>query len=84
MGDTYVKSDYNKKIMYIDANNLYGHSMSQTLPHNEIKFDGNVKLEDIINTTDDTDNGYFVKVDLTYPDNTKKSEHFPFAPEKKP
>ena len=28
MGDRYVKSDENKKILYIDANNLYGHSMS--------------------------------------------------------
>ena len=29
MGDRYVKSDENKKLLYIDANNLYGHSMSQ-------------------------------------------------------
>ena len=28
MGDRYIKSDDNKKILYIDANNLYGHSMS--------------------------------------------------------
>ena len=26
MGDRYVKSDENKNILYIDANNLYGHS----------------------------------------------------------
>ena len=31
MGDRYVKSDDNKKILYIDANNLYVHSMSQQL-----------------------------------------------------
>ena len=24
MGDRYVKSDENKKILYVDANNLYG------------------------------------------------------------
>ena len=30
MGDRYVKSDENKKILYGDANNLYGHSMSQS------------------------------------------------------
>ena len=29
MGDRYVKSDENKKILYADANNLYVHSMSQ-------------------------------------------------------
>ena len=37
MGVRYVKSDENKKILYIDANNLYGHSMSQMLPYDEIE-----------------------------------------------
>ena len=32
MGDRYIKSDVNKKILYIDANNLFGHSMSEPLP----------------------------------------------------
>ena len=27
MGDRYVKSDEDKKILYIDANNLYGYAM---------------------------------------------------------
>ena len=36
MGDRYVKSDDNKKILDIDATNLYGHSMSQLLPYDEI------------------------------------------------
>ena len=43
MGDRYIKSDDNKKILYIDATNLYGNSMSQPLPFDEIKFDKNVK-----------------------------------------
>ena len=82
MGDRYVKSDENKKILYIDSNNLYGHSMSQPLPYDEIKFDRNVKLEDVLNTPDDTDTGCFVEVDLKYPDNIKeKTKHIPFAPE---
>ena len=80
MGDRYVRSDENKKILYVDANNLYGHSMSQYLPYDEIKFDNTVKLEDIINTPDDNDIGYFVEVDLKYPDNIKqKTKNFPFA-----
>ena len=84
MGDRYVKSDDNKRILYIDANNLYGHSMSQMLPYDENKFDKNVKLEDILNTPDDSDIGYFVEVDLIYPDNIKEeSNHFPFAPDNK-
>ena len=74
MGDRYVKSDDNKKILYIDAKNLYGHSMSQMLPCDEIKFNKNVKLEGILNTPDDSVIGYFIEVDLTYPDNMKEKE----------
>ena len=48
MGNGYIKSDDNKKILYIDANNLDGQSMSQMLPYDEIKFDQNDKLEDFI------------------------------------
>ena len=81
MGDRYIKSDKNKKILHIDANNLYGHSMSQYLPYDEIKVDNNIKLEDILNTPDDSDIGYFIEVNLTYLDNIKqKTANFPFAP----
>ena len=37
MGDRYVVSDDIKKILYVDANYLYGWAMSQMLPHNEIE-----------------------------------------------
>ena len=81
MGDRYVISDDNKKILYIDANNLYGHSMSEPLPYDEIKFDNNVTLEDILNTPDDSNIGYFIEVNLTYPNNIKeKTKNLPFAP----
>ena len=81
MGDRYIKSDDNKKILYIDANNLCGHSMSEPLPYDEIKFDNEVKLEKILNTPDDNDIGYLIEVDLKYPDNIKKkTKNFPFAP----
>ena len=83
-GDRYVKSDENKKILYVDANNLYGHSMSKPLPYDEIKFDKNVRLEDILNTPDDSDVGYFIEVDIKYLDNLKeKTKIFPFNPESK-
>ena len=82
MGDRYVKSDKNKKILYIDANNLYGWAMSESLPYDEIKLDTNIELEDILNTPDDNHNGFFIEVDLIYPDNIKqKTKNFPFAPE---
>ena len=72
IGDRYNKSDENGKILYFDANNLYGHSMSEPLPYDEIKFDNNIKLEDILKTPDGSNIGYFVEVDLKYPDNIKK------------
>ena len=69
MGDRYVKSDENKKVLYIDANNLYGWAMSESLHYDESELDRNVKLENILNTPDDSDIGYFIEVDLKYPDN---------------
>ena len=84
VGDRFMKLDENKKIIYVDANNLNGQSMSKPLPYDEIKFDNNVKIEDILNTPDDSDIGYFVEVDLIYPDDIKqKTKNFPFAPENK-
>ena len=79
MGDRYVKTDESKKILYIDANNWYGHSMSQPLPYDEIEMwhvDPNLYmnwLEEILNTSDDSDTGYFVEVD----------QSLPFCPENK-
>ena len=88
MGDKYVKSDENNRIIYMDATNLYGHSMIQPLPYDEIEiWHGDPDLymnwlEEILNTPDDSDIGYFVAVNLRYPDNIKeKSKNFPFRPE---
>ena len=86
MGDRYVVSDDNKKILYVDAKNLYGYSMSQVLPCDEIEmWHGHPdlymnKLEETSNTPDDNDIGYFVEVDLKYPNDIKK---IPFSPENK-
>ena len=83
MSDRYIKSDNNKKILYIDANNSYGWAKSQYLPYDEIKFVKNVTLEDI-ETSDDSEIGYFLEVHLTYCQNIKeKTKYFPFAPENK-
>ena len=80
-GSRSVKSDEDKKILYVDANNLYGWAMSEYLPYDEIKFDNNVKLEDILDTLDGSVIGYLIEVDLKYLDNIKeKSKNFPYAP----
>ena len=66
MGQRYVKSDEIKKIIYMDTTNLYGHSMSQPLPYDENEmWHGHPNLymnwlEEILNTPDDSDFGYFV------------------------
>ena len=85
MGDRYVKSDKNKNIMYFDATKLYGFGMSQALPYDNIKFETEiVRLEEILNTPDDNDIGYFLELDLEYPHNIRqKTKYFPFAPENK-
>ena len=84
MGDRYVKSD-KKNRLYVHCFNLYGYSMSQSLPYDDIKFDTeNVCLEEILNTPDDSDIDYFLEVDIEYPHNIRdKTRHFPFCPENK-
>ena len=74
----------------MDATNLYGHPMSQMLPYDEIEmWHGHPdlyvnKLEEILNTPDDSDFGFFIEVDLKYPDNEKeKTKNFPFCSENK-
>ena len=84
MGGRYAKSDENKKIIYKDATNLYGHSISQTLPFDEIEFDRNFCLKEILCTPDDNEIGYFLEFDLRHPYNIRqKTKYFPFVPESK-
>ena len=69
LADRYVKSDENKKILYMDATTLYGHSMIQLLLNDEVEmWHGHpdlymIKLEEFLNTPDDSDFGYFIEVD---------------------
>ena len=79
-----------KKILYSEANNFYGHSMSEPLPYDEIEmWHGHSdlymkKVEEILKTPDNSDIGYFIEVDLRYPNNIKeKTRNFPFCTEKK-
>ena len=82
MGDRFAISDENKKIKYVDANNFYGHSMSQSIPYVEKKFDKNVKFEDILHNPDDNDIAYFIEVDLIYSTNIKKQRIIHFVRKK--
>ena len=50
------------------------------LLYDEIKFEKDICLEEIFYTPDDNDIGYFIDVDLKYPDDIKeKTKNFPFS-----
>ena len=69
-------------IMYWDANNLYGKSMSEPLPYKDLQFNNNVSLNDILNTADDDETGYILEVDLSFPEHIhEKLREFPPCPE---
>ena len=57
IGDRFVKSDDNKKIKKIDANNLYGWAMIQSSPYDETEFAKIVQTYDILKTEDNKDIG---------------------------
>ena len=70
------------------ATKIYGYSLSQPLPYDETEMSPGLlefhmnKLEEIINTPDDSDIGYFIEIGLINPDNIKeKTKNFPFGPE---
>ena len=78
MGDRYVVSDDNKKVLYKDDNIMYGHWRSQALLSDEIEFwHGHPgfnmnKLEEFLNTPDESYIGFFVEFDVKYSDNIKE------------
>ena len=82
----FLKSyDANKHISYIiylDANNLYGHSMTQLLP-TEILDCVNPKDFSLDNCARDSPIGCFLEVDLDYPDELHDlRNYYPLAAEK--
>ena len=65
MSVRHVVSDVNKQILYIDANNLYGWSMSQNLPTGNFEklfFPDNYSqeqvVEDLLQIPDDNEYGF--------------------------
>ena len=74
-------------LMLLDVNNQYGHAMCQALPVGGFSFlpseevnswDGNK----ILSIPDDDDHGYFLEVDLIYPQELHElHDEYPLAPE---
>ena len=82
--DRYDSSKPNKWLMYLDANNLYGWAMSQSLPISDFKWVtiDNTTLDTILSCPEDSEVGYIVEVDMDYPSELHRLHNdYPLAPE---
>lgn len=71
----------NSYIMYLDATNLYGHSMSQYLPVGDFSWltDHEINNLDVMSIPHDSEYGYVVEIDIIYPTKLHdKHNEFPF------
>ena len=72
-------------LVYLDANNLYGWAMQQSLPQSDFRFlsDEEISQLNIDKVDDNSSTGYILEVDLTYPQELHDSHNcYPLAPEK--
>ena len=70
-------------IPYLDMNNLYGRAMSGYLPYGGFKWLKNVDDFDVNSVSEKNPIGYFLNVDLKYPDILHLLHNdYPLAPEK--
>ena len=80
MGSEYDKSKPTKYLQYLDANNLYGWAMSQSLPTGGFRW---IKLGDrnpktiVEELVDKKDRGYLLEVDVAYPRELHDSHNDP-------
>ena len=82
--------DYDDKntenyIIYLDMNKLYGHAMSQYLPYGGFKWIkiNNETIKRKLNKNGNSLHGYFLEVDLEYPEYLLDAhKHYSLAPEK--
>ena len=69
-------------ITYLDANNLYGWAMSQSLPTGSFEW-AEPTVEDLITHPADSDKGFIVEADIEYPEELHNAHNsYPLAPEK--
>ena len=70
-------------ITYLDKNNLYGWSMSEYFPYGELEWLENVDEFDVNSINEKSKIGYFLEVDLEYPNELHELHNdYPLAPEK--
>ena len=73
-----------RDLIYLDANNLYGHAMSQYLPTGGFRIlsEEEVGKLDLDTLEDESDDGYIYEVDLRYPiELHDKHDDYPLAPQ---
>ncbi|XP_031788876.1 uncharacterized protein LOC116417894 isoform X2 [Nasonia vitripennis] len=82
MCENYNKDEKNQYLIYLDANNLYGHSLSQYLPYDEFEWLENYENFDLFSIATDASHGYIFEVDLDYPSELHNAHNdLPFCPE---
>ena len=70
-------------ITYLDKNDLYGWSMNEYLPYGEFRWVKNVDKFDFMSINEKRDTGYFLEVDLEYPEELHELHNdYPLASEK--
>ena len=75
----------NLKNILLTLNNLYGYAMSEYLPYGGFKWvkTTNETVNRILNKKDNSLHGYFLEVDVDYPENLHSfHKGYPTAPEK--
>ena len=81
----HAEADAEHALLYIDANNLYGFAMSQSLPTGNftLRSGDNFSTSDILSIADDAPRGSIFIVDCNYPSHLHTSHNdYPLAPEK--
>jgi len=71
-------------ITYLDANNSYGHAMSNPLPVGKFQFLSQTEIDrfDLMSIPPDGDTGYIIECDLIYPNHLHPlHSDYPLAPE---
>ena len=69
-----------RSIWYIDANNLYGYALMQKLPYKDFEY-SNTTLDEVLNTSDASDYGYWLICDLEYTNECKeRTSNFQLLP----
>ena len=67
MGDKFDPKEKSIYLQYLDANNLYGWAMSQSLPTGGFRWIS-IEPNEVRELAAHTDKGYLLEVDVTYPD----------------